>query len=1543
MRISTSIRILFFITTIFLNFEISLANEWVRSWGGTGTETSGRLAVSGSDYIFASTTSSYGSGQNDVMITKTDSTGQLIWQQVIGTQVNEGANGMAVSSNGDIYVTGDVDGQGGKDIYLAKLNSAGDILWTKSFPDSIYETAKAIAISDSGIAISSQVGNSPFGFLQIKIIGIDTSGVQLWSQSFMNPNGSLRVYDIAPLHDGGFITAGSIVIRLDAQGDTIWTKKFVASNLEVQSCIQLKGDSLIAFGANRYIIILRMNGDIKFQQQNASGGTYGIAACSDGNFAIISSTNRVIQKFSYDGIQIWGHAIQYNFAFYIKQSSDNGFIISGQGNFGSNSQNLLMMKTDINGNCNTYSGITPTVTGISYPICMGDTITISVPGNYDSYQWFSSHETPNLLPGETDSILNIISEGNSRSIYCVMTTGFTHIFSNVVSYTVYNTYIPEITGVNNFCYPGNSPKLEFYASNFHRYQWNLNGIPIPGATQDEYYPVFSGTYTVSARRDCDTVISEPVIVNTHAPPAATLNTYSTFDEIILNTGTYCNFSNTLYTPVLPGNTFTWLYNSNPFGGTTNQLTPNNAGTYQVVTTNACGVDTSNASTHNINYINFPIGTNGPTSGCGIDTVVLQGPYFYPIQWYKNGVPISGSTFDTLIVTTSGNYSAVVELTCDWSIEMVATNSISVTINTTPPPSITASGNTTVCSGGVLLTATPGATSYQWRKNYANILGANAPTYMVDSTGIYSCRIVTPSCGNIFSNQIEIMIGSPVATISCNNTNICQGSSTTIYTQTPFNYVNPYTFYHWRKDGVLIPGANSTNYQATMQGLYDCMLVNICDTIYTNSLTVNVFSIPDITSSSGTFSFCEGDSLTLIAANGLGYTYTWYFSNSLVTGITSSNYTINQPGFYRVLVNANGCSILSDNILISKNNLPIANIWPGSNPVLCAADSVHLHANSRPDYIHEWYLNNVPIINTLPDLYVSTAGNYSVNITDSNGCSQISPDFGIYTNTLSAVNISVNPVAPYCIGDTVTLTCGYPGVTYQWYFNNAIIPGAINSTINTINPGFYSVLTSNTQGCSGSASINLNAPFSPQFTFSVNPSTCGNLNGGSTIYPYGVNMLPFSYDWSTGDTTNFINGRASGFYSVTVTDAAGCMVMDTIEITNNLNINVQLYAQQDTLCAGDSTRITAYGPAGSSYLWNNGNTTNYIYTNQDGIYIVTATDSSGCTGTDTINIILAPVLNFSMTVNGNACPGNSILLDAGSGYSNYYWNIGANTSFINATYSENYIVTVTDSFGCSYTDSVNLQFSNPLVLNITGDTITCNGSLNLLDAGQGFAGYLWNTGDITPTINTPVTGFYSVTVNDSNGCQAMDSIYVTVNPVPVVTITASGPTTFCQGQNVTLNAGPGFNTYQWFNYGVPLNLQTNQSYVAFTSGNFKCVVTNIEGCTDTSNVARVRVPCISPDPPHERIIDNEQDTYAVTIYPVPAKDQITISFYADEIAALNIPLSIYDINGKILLQKNIITSQGQNEHVLELKNYTAGVYILSMEFYDNIVFKKLVID
>lgn len=284
---------------------------------------------------------------------------------------------------------------------------------------------------------------------------------------------------------------------------------------------------------------------------------------------------------------------------------------------------------------------------------------------------------------------------------------------------------------------------------------------------------------------------------------------------------------------------------------------------------------------------------------------------------------------------------------------------------------------------------------------------------------------------------------------------------------------------------------------------------------------------------------------------------------------------------------------------------------------------------------------------------------------------------------------------------------------------------------------------------------------------------------------------------------------------------GC---DSITVTfNNTSTNSTFYSWS----FGDSTFSTATNPMHTYSV--------------PGSYIVRLIANASCSihaDTSTMTITVNPSPTPVISGDSLLCIGASSLLDAGT-FASYNWSTGSTTETITVTNPNTYTVTVTNASGCTGTASRLITVNaNPTPTIGGGDSVCAGDSLMIYT--DFYSHYLWNNGDTISFNYISTAGTYFVTVTDSHGCTAIDSITITVNPVPVPVITANGPTTFCQGDSVILSTTT-FPNYNWSAAGA-----TTEAITVKTSGIYLVTVTNAFGCTGTTSdsVNVIQLPNVS---------------------------------------------------------------------------------------------------
>lgn len=250
----------------------------------------------------------------------------------------------------------------------------------------------------------------------------------------------------------------------------------------------------------------------------------------------------------------------------------------------------------------------------------------------------------------------------------------------------------------------------------------------------------------------------------------------------------------------------------------------------------------------------------------------------------------------------------------------------------------------------------------------------------------------------------------------------------------------------------------------------------------------------------------------------------------------------------------------------------------------------------------------------------------------------------------------------------------------------------------------------------------------------------------------------NYLWNTGDTTQAINVFVGGTYYVTATSIIGSS-SDTIHVILHPLPTIDI-GNDTSLCMGNSLIIDA-GSNGTTYLWNNNDTTQTITINGSGNYSVSIMDSNGCVNSDTINVIVNPLPEVDLGNDTSFCGVG--ILDAQNLGSTYIWNNGANTPTIVADVTGSYSVTVINSNLCYASDTIQVSILPSPIVNLGNDTIILSGASIILDANNSNATYLWSTGATTQTITVNTSGTYSVVVTNTGGCSSSDTVVVSMSP------------------------------------------------------------------------------------------------------------------------------------------------------------------------------------
>ncbi|MEM6696778.1 MAG: hypothetical protein AAF599_00175, partial [Bacteroidota bacterium] len=647
---------------------------------------------------------------------------------------------------------------------------------------------------------------------------------------------------------------------------------------------------------------------------------------------------------------------------------------------------------------------------------------------------------------------------------------------------------------------------------------------------------------------------------------------------------------------------------------------------------------------------------------------------------------------------------------------------------------------------------------------------------------------------------------------------CEVASNGMANVIPTGGIEPYT-YEWsdgQTTGTAIDVA-AGDYTVTVTDAADCQGVATVTVEVGNGFNVEA-DVDEINST-----------ITVNASGGTApYTYEWDNGETTQTAV---NYRAGDT--YSVTVtDANGCT----ETVTGEFPEPEFGIRITSNPPSCHNfNDGSITANvlaGAPPYTYAWSTGaSTPTITGL------AAGTYSVTVTDAEGetasetVELINPD---------PITVSIEPLSGDVCDGTNTeyeanVTGGTMPYTYQWS------DGSTNRILSTDVAGDYFLTVTDANGCEEVEFLKVSEPLEVEVIGQA--VRCDEFCDGSVRAKVTGGTGPFTYVWSNGQTGQILENLPVGSYTVTVTDANGCEVVATGEVTAPpaIETNLRITGSCDeNAIIGASVNPTG-GVGDYSIRWSTGSTEASIDNLERGLtYKVTVTDGNGCNVVEEFTIPTEPALVINSDKTDIACENTtggsaSVTILSGEAPYTYVWSDGTtetkeeNSSSLNDLEAGTYTVTVTDVNGCTGTVSVTVEQKDGLVLETGSSSTTCedsaDGMANVVPSG-GTEPYLynWSNGQTFATAVNLAAGDYTVTVVDANGCEGIAT--VTVAPGSGIEVEVSVDETN-NAITVTPSGGTAPYTFAWDNGETGATASDYEPCDSYT-----VIVTDANGCTKT---------------------------------------------------------------------------------------------------------------
>ncbi|MFT5264582.1 MAG: hypothetical protein ACI8YQ_003328 [Polaribacter sp.] len=499
----------------------------------------------------------------------------------------------------------------------------------------------------------------------------------------------------------------------------------------------------------------------------------------------------------------------------------------------------------------------------------------------------------------------------------------------------------------------------------------------------------------------------------------------------------------------------------------------------------------------------------------------------------------------------------------------------------------------------------------------------------------------------------------------------------------------------------------------------------------------------------------------------------------------------------------------------------------------------------------------------PFLEDVSPGNYQARITANNGCIFYSEQITIAEPDSLKVNVA-SVESPTCNGFfngsiDVAVNGGTGPFTYSW--NN----GIQEEDLSGAPAGTYLLTVLDQNGCATSTeAINLTEPNNLLHDYQSTGVGCTDSIGNIAVAISG-GTAPYSYTWNTGDSLAILEDLPAGEYSLTTTDANGCILLnsglavaqlvDTLEVSIAIDAEISCFNIQDGVLAAEIMG----GNFPYQYNWSNGITDSLNQNLGGGNYRVTVTDNYGCVGVSEMTNITtqSPISYFVNEIVGNLCLGDQqgyIMIDVNGGVAPYAvdWNNGVDSAYIDQLPTGNYYLTITDQNGCTAISSQAIVVTGPsssVQGEIIGSTeVNCFGDTNASismspTGGTGDYNISWSTGANESTLNNLGTGLYQCTITDQNSCVYITPIYEIDGPDEALIIPIDSSQVLhnenCEGADgaveILVLGGTTSYNYLWSNNEITTSLND------LPSGAYYCTVSDDNGCVTEAGPFLVEEP------------------------------------------------------------------------------------------------------
>lgn len=1191
-------------------------------------------------------------------MTKTDCDGNVLWGR------NIESTGRSISliqpiktPNGGYAFLGRTDSTGiiaSAAIFVMGTNAAGVTQWAKRYTSPAgYEIPRAMELTaDSGLIVvgsRQETSTVPMTLAtrQVSVMRLDSVGNVQWFKQYNLNSDYEEAFAVQELPGGDFLVGGyynpngvnsdnALLMRIDANGNLLWTKSYAGNSKEQISAIVptpdgnfvLHGEttSYGAGGVDKMLLKVDAQGNLLWSNTygDANNNYSGIQAAGKGIF--LTNDGGFFFGFS---TAYWGSP--YNHEINLVKTDSLGAVPCLTTPFSPPVTNITLTPSNVahtNASVPVTNNLVSVLTTTSNPndtlfcfailcdlptdflgpdttICGIDSLVLSAGGVYSHYLWST---------GDTiDSI--VIDSSGVYSLQITDSDGCTETDTIIVNFGSYPSL--QLTNDTVLCSTaGFQLSAQDTSGVANTFSWKpdtlLNDSTLAAPlivfdTSAIYHITVSDSATGCAVTDSVTI--------SLAPPLVLMVSSDTFicseDSVQLqvqNPGVY-QWS--------PGGSLDDSTSANPWAS------PDSTTEYQLVITDTFGCDYFDSVTVTVNEL--PQIDLGPdTSFCHGDSIVFDASGGFLSYVWQNG-----SNDSLHIASIQGQYSITVTNACGQGVDTMVVDTVF------PLPLFSLGNDTGICSNdSLLLFVAIAQVSYLWST------GDVTDSLWLQSGNVYWAE-VTDSNGCSFRDSMELISQPLPVVLLGNDTTVCSDDSIGWW----FN--EPNASYLWHN------GSTDSSLVTSGPGQVWVEVTNHCG-ISSDSIEVDSLPYP-FTNLGPDSAFCENDSTVLVAAFP-GASYVWFNAS------TDSIYIAKNDGFYWVEI-TNSCGTFSDSIDIRVDDT--LNLDLGPDTVLCPNDSLLLSTYLDEELAHIWQNGSHG-----NGFLVVASSTYWVMV--SNTCGQGSDTIVVAFDALPQIDLG--PQQLLCSGDSAVLDASFSGASYLW---NTSDTSAIVTAKKT---GTYQVTVTNHCGNS-QETVLLEFQDTLQIDLGANILSCF---GSVEVLSPTLNQ-PVTLTWSNGQTQQELFTSRSDTFWVSGSNVCGT-VTDSISVTFN-PIPAVFVPKDTTVCAGDEVLLEGRA-TGSQLTWSTGELATQINVSESGIYWAQMQNNCG-TARDSVEIFSRPLPRPNLGPDQEVCIDEPVELIAGNRWAKALWHDGDTSTKRSFIDTGRYSIQVWDEVGCVGQDSIEL--------------------------------------------------------------------------------------------------------------------------------------------------------------------------------------------------------------------------------------------------------------